>query len=218
MENFRKLTMVLLVVLVSMLIGCTSTQPKKQVYSGFIQDYPAFKKGADDVDLRYLNSDVDLKKYKKVMMDEVVFFFKTDSDYKGIHPSEIQELSKKFYSIFVKTLGDIFTDTPGPDVVRMRLAVTDIEPSNSVSSAMTTVVPVGLAVSLIKKGATGEYTGIGSASTEVEFLDSMTNERVAVAIDRAPGGKMDIGELSPVESAFEYWAGRLSAFMKSLRE
>lgn len=218
MKNFRRLIMVLLVLMVSMLIGCTTTQPKKQVYSGFLNDYPVFTKGAEAVDLRYLAPGVDFKKYKKVMMDEVVFFFNTDSDYHGIHPSEIQELSEKFYSIYIKALGDILTDSPGPDVVRMRLAVTDIEPSNPVSGAMTTVVPVGLAVSLIKKGVTGEYTGIGSASAEVEFLDSLTNERLAVGIDKAPGGKLDVGELSPVESAFEYWAGRLAAFMKSLKE
>jgi len=217
MGKNRKLVMVVLVIMISMLIGCVSSQPKKQSYSGFLTDYPTFSKGAADIDQRYLKPGVDFRKYKKVMMDEVVFFFKTDSDYHGIHPSEIQDLSKKFHSIYIKTLGDLFTDTPGPDVVRMRLAVTDLEPSNPVTSTLTTVVPVGLAINLVKKGAGGEYTGIGSASCEVEFLDSLTNERVAAAIDKAPGAKLDIAKLSPAEAAFQHWAERLDAFMKSLQ-
>jgi len=151
-------------------------------------------------------------------MDEVVFFFNTDSDYNGIHPSEIQELSKTFHSIFVETFGDLLTDTPGPDVARMRLAVTDIKPSNPVTSTMTTVVPAGLAVSMVKRGATGEYTGIGSASAEMEFLDSVTNERIAAAIDKAPGGKLDAGKMSPAKSAFKYWAKRLFSFMNEMKK
>ena len=100
----------------------------------------------------------------------------------------------------------------------MRLAVTDLEPSSPVGGTMSTIVPVGLAYSLIKKGTTGEYAGIGSASMEVEFLDSVSNERVAAAIDNAPGGKFDVGKLSPAKSAFEFWAKRLRTFMKETQQ
>ena len=78
---------------------------------------------------------------------------------------------------------------------------------------MTTIIPIGLGVSLIKKGATGEYMGIGSATMEGEILDSTTNERIAAVIDEKPGGKLDIGKLSPAKSAFEFWAKRLRAFL-----
>jgi glutamate dehydrogenase/leucine dehydrogenase len=111
-------------------------------------------------------------------------------------PEEINELSQEFHKAFVEVLGDRLTDTPGPDVVRMRLAVTDLETSSPVSGTMTTVVPVGLAVNLVKRGTTGEYIGVGSASMEAEFLDSVSNERIAVAVDTAPGGKFDLGKLS----------------------
>lgn len=85
--------------------------------------------------------------------------------------------------------------------------------SSPVAGTVSTVVPVGLAVSLVKRGATGEFAGIGSATAEVEFLDSLTNERVAAAVDKAPGGKLDVAETAPVKSAFEYWAKRLFTFM-----
>lgn len=196
---------------VAALMGCATQQ--KQDYSGFLQNYPSFEKGMHGVDKRYLKEGVDFSKYKKIMMDEVVFFFKQDADYKGIHPDEIKELSQEFHKAFIEALGDRLTDTPGPDVARMRLAVTDLETSSPVSGTMTTVIPVGLAVNLVKKGATGGYIGIGSASMEAEFLDSISNERIAVVVDKAPGGKFDLGKLSAAKSAFSFWAERLKAFL-----
>lgn len=211
MKRWRKFLLVVSVIVIGMLVGCVSTQ--KQTTSGFLKNYPVFEKGPEDIDLRYLKEGVDFKKYDKIMMDEVVFYFMPGADYQGIQPSEIQELSDKFHLTFVEMFGDMLTDTPGPNVARMRLAVTDIKPSNPVTGTVSTVVPVGLAVNIVKRGATGEYTGIGSATAEVEFLDSISNERIAAAIDKAPGGKLDLGKLSPVEHAFKYWADRLFSFM-----
>ncbi|UCD31233.1 MAG: DUF3313 family protein [Desulfobacterales bacterium] len=65
----------------------------------------------------------------------------------------------------------------------------------------------------VQKGVSGEYTGIGSASMEAEFLDSASNERIGAAIDKDPGGKLDIGKLAPAKEAFEFWAKRLKAFL-----
>ncbi len=199
-----------IVALFGMFMGCAA---QKQSYSGFLKDYPPFEKGQKGIDQRYLKPGVDFSRYNKIMMDEVIFFFRQDADYKGIHPDEINELSREFHIAFVEVLGDRLTDEPGPDVVRMRLAVTDLETSSPVSGTMTTVIPVGLAVNLVKKGTTGEYIGVGSASMEAEFLDSVSNERVAVVIDNAPGGKFDLGKLSAAKSAFTFWAERLKAFM-----
>jgi hypothetical protein len=209
--RYQILTCLTVVVLSMALTGCATQQ--KQDYSGFLQDYPPFEKGLEGVDKRYMKEGVDFGKYQKIMMDEVVFFFKQDANYKGIHPDEIKELSQEFHKAFVEVLGDRLTDTPGSNVARMRLAVTGLETSSPVSGTMTTVVPIGLAVNLVKKGTTGEYIGIGSASMEAEFLDSISNERIAVAVDDAPGGKFDLGKYSAAKSAFKFWAERLRAFL-----
>jgi len=193
-------------------MGCTTAQPQKG-NSDFLGTYPQFEKGKEGIDQRYLKPGVDFRNYKKIMMDEVVFFFKNEADYKGIQPSEISALGEEFHKTFVAELGEYLTNKPGPEVARMRLAITNIDTSSPVAGTVTTVVPMGLAVSLVKKGATGQYTGIGSASMEVEFLDSLSNERIAAGIDKAPGGKLDVGKLSPAKAAFEFWAKRLRAFM-----
>lgn len=214
MQTNRRIFGVLITMaMLAAVFGCAGSQPQ-QTFSGFLDDYPTMTKGLGDVDLRYLNPAVDWNKYDKIMMDEVVFFFKTDADYQGIHPSEIKELGDAFNEIYVKKLAGYMTDQPGPGVARMRLAVVDLVPSKSASGTMTTVVPFGLAASLVKKGATGEYIGIGSASAEVEFVDSVTNERLFVAIDKNPGGKLDIGKLAPAKAAFDYWSDMLLSFVR----
>lgn len=176
-----------IVALFGMLMGCAA---QNQDCSGFLRDYPPFEAGLGGVDKRYIKEGDDFSRYRKIMMDEVVFFFKEESDYKGIHPDEINELSREFHKAFIETLGDRLTESPGHDVLRMRLAVRDLETSNPVSSTMSTVIPVGLAVNLVKKGTTVEYIGVGSASMEAEFLDSMSNERIAVVVDKAPGARL----------------------------
>ena len=198
--------------IVVVLVGCAS---QKKGPSGFLGEYPLFEAGKEGVDKRYLKKGVDFGKYNKIMMDEVVFYFKNDADYKGIQPSEIQELSEEFYQAFLKELGDAYplTKSPGPDVMRVRVAITDLEPSSPVGGTMSTVIPVGLAASLVKKGTTGEYLGVGSATMEAEFLDSESNERIGAVIDKDPGGKLDVGKLAPARSAFKFWAERLRAFM-----
>ena len=149
------------------------------------------------------------------MLDQVIFYFKKDSDYKGIHPDEIQELSQAFNKAFVDVLKDAYplTDTPAQDVMRVRIAITDLKASKPGVGTVTTIVPVGLVVNLVKKGAGGDYIGIGSASMEAELLDSVSNERIGAAIDEKPGGKLDLGKLSPAKDAFEFWAKRLKAVL-----
>lgn len=192
-------------------VGCAT----KKGHSGFLGQYPIFEQGQKGVDKRYLKAGVNFGQYNKIMMDEVVFYFKSDADYKGIQPSEIQELNEEFNKAFIEELDDVYplTEKPGPDVMRIRVAITELEPSSSVSGTMSTFIPIGLGVSLIKKGTTGEFLGIGSASMEAEFLDSTSNERIAAVIDKDPGGKLDIGKLSPAKSAFRFWAKRLRGFL-----
>jgi hypothetical protein len=209
---FKVGTMMAVAVMVATMMGCAAQTPSS--YSGFLEDYPPFEAGQKGVDQRYLKAGVDFKNYRKILMDEVVFFFKDEAAYKGVIPSEIKELSDEFHKAFVETLGGMLTDKPGPGVARMRVAVTQIETSNPAVGTISTVVPVGLAVSLAKKATTGEYTGVGSASMEAEFLDSVSNERIAAVIDKAPGGKMDLGKLSAAKSAFKFWAERLQAFLQ----
>jgi len=190
---------------------------EKKNYSGFLGKYDDLKKGPEGgVAERYLKKDVDFKKYTRVMLDSVVFFLAEDAEYKGISAEDMKELTGTFNKAAVDALGKSYplVGEAGPDVMRVRVAITKLKPSNPGSATMTTVLPIGLAFSLVKKGATGEFAGVGSTGIEVEVLDSVTNERIGAAVDYRPGGKMSgFAKWSASKEAFEFWAGRLKLFL-----
>ena len=197
-------------------MGCRS----KVKQSGFLDDYPKFEKGpSGGVDLRYLKEGVDFKKYDKIMMDQVVFYFSKDSQYKGMNSDELNQLSEAFHKAMVKELQDAypFVQEPGPGVLRIRPAITEVKASKPVLNTITTVIPVGLALSIVKKGVTGTHTFVGEASMEAEFLDAETNDRIAVAIDKRSGAKYKVvkgmSKWGHAEDAFNYWAKRLRKFL-----
>lgn len=192
----------------------------KPVYTGFLGDYPTFKPGpkhgADHV---YIKEGADFKAYDKVMMDEVVFYFKKDAEYKGIHPDEINQLSNAFHEAMVEALGSAYplVEEPGPGVLRIRVALTEVVPSKPALNTITAIVPIGLAISIIKKGATGTHTYVGGASMEAELLDALTNERLGAAIDTKSAEKYKIkkgmSKWGHAKDAFEFWAKRLRFFL-----
>ena len=215
MNGVRKtvLLMVMAIILAAA-AGCAKEQMK---YSGFLGNYPKFQKGpSGGVALIYVKKGTDFSKYNKVMFDQVVFYLKKDAKYKDIRPEDMKELADTFARAAAKEMKGAYpiVREAGPGVLRVRVAITDIEPGNPVKSGITTVVPIGLAVSIIKKGSTGTYPGVGSASMEAEFLDSQTNERLAAAIDKRPGSKFSgFTKYGSAKEAFEFWAKRLRVFL-----
>jgi hypothetical protein len=200
----------------SMNMGCAA----KVKHSGFLKDYPEFEQGpAGGVDLIYLKEGVDFKQYDKVMMDFVQFWFKDGTEYKGIHIHELNELAAAFNKAMADVLKDAYpiVDDPGPDVLRIRFAITDVIPSRPALNTITAVTPVGLALSTVKKGVTGTHTFVGEASMEAELLDSLTNERLGAAIDRKAAGKYKIvkgmTKWGHAKDAFNFWAKRLRKWL-----
>lgn len=204
----------LLIFTCCILVGCASTsQTVKETTSVFLVNYPPFQPGPPDgLDKIYTKPGMDLRTYRRVMVDEVRFFLKQGTAGHGIQASELQDLADTCHKSLFAALGNAYplVTEPGPDVLRIRLALTDIATSNPARNAMSTVLPVGLAVSVARKAVTGAYTGVGGASMEVELLDSMTGERLAAAIDTFNGSKMSgFSKLGATEEAFSFWAKRL---------
>lgn len=186
--------------------------------SGFLKGYydrlePGPEGGAK---LRWIKQDADWGRYNYVMLDSVVFFFDDASDYKGIDPHEMKELADTFNKTLVDTLKDHYPikTEPGIDVLRIRFAITDIKHSNPVLSGITTVVPVGLGISVVKKGASGSWTGSGATSVEMMALDSMSNHALAVAKDeRTADFGERFSEWGSAEEAFKFWAEKVESYL-----
>mgnify|MGYP001044061470 FL=1 len=166
----------------------------------------------EDGGARWLKPGVDFKKYNRFMVDSVVFFLADKADYKGIDPQEMKELCDEFNKALVAAFKDKLpiVAEPGPDVARVRFAITNVHPSRPGVSAVTSIVPVGLGVSLVKKGATGGWVGSGETASELMILDTTTNEVVAMgAIKRAAEFDERFSKWGSARDAFKFWSEKL---------
>lgn len=165
---------------------------------------------------RWVAPGVDFSKYNKVMLESVVFFFADDSEYHGIDPQELKEIADTANLQLVRALKDKYplVAEPGPDVLRIRVAITELEQSRPGLSAVTSVVPVGIGVSILKKGATGAWTGSGATGAEMMVLDSTTNKVLAVAKDKRTAGFTErFSKWGSAEEAFAFWGQRIRLFL-----
>ena len=212
MKNVSRIFLIILIIL-CVAIGISYAGLKVKDYSGFLGDYSPLKPGPKGgVAQLYVKEGVDFKQYNKIMVDQVVFYFKKDAENQAINPEEMKELADKYDRAMIDALGDAYplVSEPGPDVMRVRVAITDLQLPIRTLNAVTSVVPAGIAISLIKKGITGKSTGVGEISMEFELLDSQSNERLAAAVDRRAGGKVDsMTKLGNAEDSFKFWAQRL---------
>lgn len=188
-----KKTAITALALVMGLVFLTSTAFSEELkYSGFLGDYykvlqPGPEGGAKE---RWLKPGVDFAKYNKFMVHSVIFFFADDSEYKGIDPEELKELADGFNKAILDAFKNKYpmVTEPGPDVARIRFAITGVKQTRPILSGVSSVLPVGLAISAIKKGSKGSWTGSGATSAEVMVLDTMNNDVIAVAVDERTAG------------------------------
>jgi hypothetical protein len=215
MKTARKICMVVaLGFALAAFSGCASG-PKQ---SGFLGDYYGkLEPGPEGgIKYRWLKPGVDFAKYHRLMIDSVVFYYAPDSDDKSIDAEQMKELTDAFNTELVTVLKGRYpvVAEPGPDVARLRIALTNVKKSKPVVSAVTSVVPVGIGISVIKKGAGGAWSGSGATSAEFMALDSMTNDVIAAGEDEQTAGFTErFSRLGSAKEAFKFWAERLKMFM-----
>ena len=102
--------------------------------------------------------------------------------------------------------------------MRIRIAITDIKPSRPGVSAVTSIIPVGLGVSLVKKGATGGWSGSGETGVEMMALDSMTNEILALAVDqRKAEFEQRFSKWGTAADAFKLWSEKIVTYIDNVK-
>ena len=207
----------LLALLLLAMTACASTQQANTVVrSGFLDDYSILQKGAGDNEtlLRYLNPIADWKHYTKVMIDSVQLWMGEGSSLRDIPREErIRLTSLLLGKIRNALLADYrVVREAGPHVMRISVALTEAEASNTVLDTISSVLPTGYVISGTKSLATGTGTFVGSASVEAKITDAELGTLLAAAVDRRGGAKSLSGvtsEWNDVEESFQYWASTL---------
>ena len=204
------------------LIGCAASGMKNVKKSGFLGDYSQLKPGrGDQAALVYVNPNANYKGYTKIMFERVTVSLAPTSGNRDIDPVALRELTDYYHNALVNAVksGYQVVDKPGPDVLWVRAAIVDVVPSNPTANTLSSIVPIGVAVSAAAKATTDATLGTGEAATEIEVLDSLTKQRLAAAVDRRQGGKAAFrGKWVDTKQAFDYWAKRFRQQLDTLRK
>ena len=147
--------------------------------------------------LVYKNPAVDIRKYKRVILEPVDIYAGPDAKF-DISQEQKQELAAYLYADASKVLQEtnLLVTQPGPGVVRLKLILAGAEKTRPVASVVSHALPIGLALNL-GKGAMGKSGSfMGTATVGGEFTDSTTGDVVASFLTREAPNAMDVTVLA----------------------
>ena len=199
---------------------------------GFLSDYSKLAPVEGDKDAyKYVDSTVDFTKYSKLLIDRIKVWYKDDSDYKGIDPDDLKALTDYFHQAIVKAVGNDYpvVNEPGPDVLRVRIAVADLAPNKPEASVVSLVVPLAWVADAgtgVAKGETGSTAFTGEATIEMEAMDSVSSQQVGAYIDREVGKKYNwthgvaegVSSYAKAYSKWDYTKQSMDVWAKRLKE
>lgn len=210
---------VILVALIPLLTtACTPTRARRgEPYeSGFLSDYSQLQKVEGYPAARvYIRPGVQWSSYNAVQLDSVTLW--TDANTAALSPEDQQMLTDGFYKDLYDELSKYFTvvKQPGPNTLRLRVALTQAQAAKPVIRTVTTVIPQMRVLGTVIGLTANTATTVGSATVEMEVVDSVTNQVLAAGVDDRAGTKVLFAKRAyttwgDVDAAFKYWAGRIS--------
>ena len=197
--------------------GCTATRGRRGApeESGFLRDYSQLQENPDYPAARvYVRPGVQWARYNSVQIDSVGLW--GDATEK-ISAEDQQMLTDMLYKSLQEDLSKYFmiVNQAGPNTLRLRVALTQVQSAKPVLRTVTTVVPQLRVLGSIVGLAADTATTVGSATVEMEVLDSVTNERLAAAVDDRAGTKVLFAKRAytswgDVDAACRYWSDRIA--------
>ncbi len=185
--NKKLSSIVVFTVLLAVLLlsGCQE-EKKDLAYSDFLSDYSRLDADPDNEFMHiWEDQSVDKSKYSKVQIDKVQMRLTPEAQEtlenaeKEAHRATIEELktlSEYFHDAAVESIEEYYpvVDQPGPDVMTVQCAVTDLKPVDGFTN-------------LVSNAAIKINVDIGSATIEAKFLDSQTQKPFLEMVERKEG-------------------------------
>jgi hypothetical protein len=199
--------------------GVTASDPTRFTNSGFLSDYARLRPvtWADGIQC-WRDPHLDAQKYDKVLISRIVVRLKPGQA-QDIDPTDLKTLTDYFYRSLVGALKPQIpvVDRPGPDVLAMRIALTNLVPTKVVESVAGTAVPYGFVAEAGSGVATGRPAGstpyLGETGMEMQFRDGVSGRVLAECRDTEIGRKYAADMDAGVAGAAQTWAsGYLNSF------
>lgn len=199
--------------------GCAPLRQRRAPVqeSGFLGDYSLLKKSDEyPAYLVWINPKANWPKYNAVMIDSVSLWGQGEK----LSPEDRQKVAGLMYNAVYDAISKHFTIAPAPglNVLRLRVALTEAKGSIVPLNVVTSVVPQLRVLTTIGGMAADTTALVGEASGELEILDSVTERRLAAAVDRQTGTKAlfranKFSKWGDVKEACDYWAGNIAKFL-----
>ena len=235
---FNKLGVCLTLAVTAILSGCasdpsvlgngttiTASDTARMTKSGFLSDYARLKptKWGEGIQC-WSEPNLRASKYDKVLVSRIVVSIAPPKDKNKevtIDPSDLKTLTDYFHDVLVKDLKPQMqvVDKAGPGVVVMRIALTDLVPTQVQDSIAGTLIPYAFVVEASSGSATGRPAGstpyMGETGMEMQFRDGVTGAVLAECRDTEIGRKYAADMNSGVVGAAQTWAsGYLNSFQQ----
>ena len=144
----------------------------------------------------------------------VVGFFGGDSA--KVSPKDEQRLTNVFYKELQEALAKRYqvVDEVGPGVMKVEVALLDVEAATPGVRSVTMVIPQLRVLSAGYALAAGRYPFSGGGQAAVRISDSMTEQALGIAVDRrAGGGAIQTAaqwQWGDAENAIKVWSSLLA--------
>jgi len=169
-----------------------------------------------------------LAKYDKIMIDQPEIWIDPDSKYRGTKPDNIKaiaDLMRENLTAKVIDRGYEVVDEPGPDVLYIRVAMTDLYLKKK-KRGILGYTPVG-AVAKLGVDAIRDMMkkiDIIEVAIQMEFQDSVTQEVLGAIIikrgarkDKETGQKLTRFDFRELRLEMQYYSGRLACSLDNAR-
>jgi hypothetical protein len=211
--------------------GVTASDSSRLTKSGFLSDYKRLApvSWAEGIQC-WRKPDLDARKYDKVLIERMVVTLKPDQQ-QGIDPTDLKALTDYFHASMVRALKPQMpvVDKAGPGVLTIRIALTNLVPTDVTRSVTGTVIPYAFVAEAGSGVATGRPAGstpyLGETGMEMQFRDGASAAVLAECRDTQLGRKyaadMDAGAAGAAQTwasgyvnSFQSWSYAKNAFDK----
>lgn len=186
----------LLITCVFLLIGCA----RKPEETGFLTSYSNLQPMSSTY-LVYVAPNDELSHYDSFIIDPITVKFYDTSDKAKVTPTDLEHLKEYLFQAVQKELSVKYNivRNPGPDVAKLRIAITDLRSSTPALNVLPQTELLGL--------------GLGEVSVEAELLDSQTNKQIAAVVESQQVKRFSVADFSDwggIEAIMDVWAKQLA--------
>ncbi len=205
--------------------GATAAQASGaggQQLSGFLGDYSQLHPVPDREGINaYVDRSADYRPYTKLMFDPVKIYVAPGAEANQVVPPDVlARMGAEMIGAFQRALAPTYqvVSAPGPDVLRVRMAITGVQAAKPETTAMD-YLPFK-AVYNVARSASGNAPKVAEMTSEIEVLDPNGKRLVAATATRKGDKKLPQGEAvtwEQLRSISDYWAESFRRRLDELR-